>query len=297
VSISAPSERRAEELRKRWYVEPTPDAPPEHPGPALLDERQATHAVPHLSYSALSAYERCGYRYYAERVIGLAPEDAESSEPVSDREDGRPVGNTVHAALEWSARNRWREPSEDQLAAIAARWGLTAKDSLARARELMRGWLGSPLRAELGAARPEVPFAVPVAGTVIRGKLDLLAGGNGDGVLRVVDYKTDALDGREPAEVATRYEIQRDLYALAVWDAGGSDAGEVHTIYSFLEQPEQPVEAVHDAERIEAARERAAQLIDGIRQGRFERTRSPYPALCFGCPAAARLCGAPAWRP
>ena len=145
--------------------------------------------------------------------------------------------------------------------------------------------------------RPEVPFAVQVAGTVIRGKLDLLAEGNGDGVPQVVDYKTDALDGRDPAEVATRYEIQRDLYALAVWEAGGSKAGRVHTIYSFLERPDQPVEAAYDAERIGAARERAAQLIDGVRQGRFERTSSPYPALCFGCPAAARLCGAPAWRP
>ena len=297
IRRSAPSEARAAELRKRWYVEPTPDAPPEHPGPALLSERQPTHAVPHLSYSALSAYERCGYRYYAERVIGLAPEDAEPSEPVSDRKDGRAIGNTVHAALEWSARNSWQEPSGDQLAMLAARWGLTAKDSAARAGELVRGWLASPLRAELGAVRPEVPFAVQVAGTVIRGKLDLLAEGNGDGVPQVVDYKTDALDGRDPAEVATRYEIQRDLYALAVWEAGGSKAGRVHTIYSFLERPDQPVEAAYDAERIGAARERAAQLIDGVRQGRFERTSSPYPALCFGCPAAARLCGAPAWRP
>ena len=39
------------------------------------------------------------------------------------------------------------------------------------------------------------------------------------------------------------------------------------------------------------------ELIDRMRGGEFEVTRNPYAALCFGCPAAARLCPRPAWKP
>ena len=45
----------------------------------------------------------------------------------------------------------------------------------------------------------------------------------------------------------------------------------------------------------------AVAAVDGvdltIRGGEFVRTDSPHVALCHGCPAAARLCGNPAWRP
>jgi PD-(D/E)XK nuclease superfamily protein len=162
------------------------------------------------------------------------------------------------------------------------------------------GWLSSELRAELEASgariRPEVPFVLGLEGVVVRGKLDLLAEGP-DGPL-VVDYKTDALRGAEPAELAERYRTQRDLYALAIHGAhrnGG--VAVVRAAYCFLEAPERASVEIYDASRIAAARERLARLVAGIRAGDFERTDHPHPALCYGCPAAARLCGKPAWKP
>jgi hypothetical protein len=38
-------------------------------------------------------------------------------------------------------------------------------------------------------------------------------------------------------------------------------------------------------------------LVARMRRGEFEVTAEPYGALCHGCPAAARLCPRPAWRP
>ena len=76
---------------------------------------------------------------------------------------------------------------------------------------------GSGLRAELDGWRiaAEVPFVLGVGGTVIRGQIDLLADGP-DGERCVIDFKTDALRGRSPAQLAERYAAQREVYALAV---------------------------------------------------------------------------------
>ena len=114
----------------------------------------------------------------------------------------------------------------------------------------------------------------------------------------VVDYKTDALRGADPAELAKGYATQRDLYALAVHGArGDADAARVRAAYCFLEAPERTVVETYDEARLTTARERLEGLVAGIRAGAFERTDSPHRSLCYGCPAAARLCGAPAWRP
>ena len=183
---------------------------------------------------------------------------------------------------------------------ILAREGL-AGDTGARERvvTLVDGWLGSDMCATLAGGgarvRPEVPFLLELGGTVVRGKVDLLAD-TPQGPL-VVDYKTDALAGADPVELAGRYEIQRDVYALAVQRAAGTASGGVRAVYCFLEQPDRAVVESYDESRLRGARERVERLIAGIRGGKFVRTDSPHVALCHGCPAAARLCGNPAWRP
>ena len=80
-----------------------------------------------------------------------------------------------------------------------------------------------------------------VGGTLIRGSIDLLAV-RADGSVLVVDYKTDRLAGRDPAEIVSRYSIQRDLYALAAAARGAP----VETAYVFLERPDEPVRTSFD---------------------------------------------------
>src|SRR5690606_26938369 len=90
-----------------------------------------------LSYTAIAAYEECGYRFYLERVLGLPSTqrggsqtpgtaalaaEGEDDRAPSAREERSARGAAVHALLEWSQANRWREPTPE----LAARHALAA---------------------------------------------------------------------------------------------------------------------------------------------------------------------------
>ena len=308
IRTSEPGSKRAAEL-VRSFPPPEEDGPFASVGaePPLLAEGPAPVPVGHLSYSALALYEQCGYRFYVERVLGareaLAPAPGEAAEdppeiptelpePGAVRGHALGIGNAVHAALEWSAQRDWRPVDDELLERLLGREGLAGDaEALARVRRLVGGWLGSDLLAELaGVPRAEVPFVLGLGGTVVRGKIDLLV--DGGELPTVVDYKTDALDGRSPAEAAARYAAQRQVYGLAVGGETGARA-----IHVFLEAPEEPQIELFDADALRAARAHLSELIGRMRGGEFEVAEAPYAALCFGCPAAARLCPRPAWKP
>jgi RecB family exonuclease len=318
IAIQRASTERAAELCARRDVDgPVPQDPIEPREPLLPDAPRRAGAG-HLSYSALARFADCGYRFYAERVLGLAspldrstqnggpsaPEEVEGDElldpELGPRGRSLAVGNAVHALLEAAARQSWDAVPSAELERVAAREGLAGdRDARDRVGNLVHGWLGSDVRSELVSSgarlRPEVPFVLDLAGAIVRGKIDLLAD-TAAGPL-VVDYKTDALGGSDPAELASRYETQRDLYAVAVHRAGGGGSAPVRAAYSFLEAPDRTVLESYDEAGISAARDRLEGLIQRIREGDFKRTDSPHRSLCHGCPAAARLCGAPAWKP
>ncbi len=247
-----------------------------------------------LSYSALSGFENCGYRFYVERVLGIGEPDVasagdadgDSPSPEIRRRFG--PGVAVHALLESSARNRWREPDSERVSIALREQGLEGSDEqTAAALALTRAFLGSGLRDEIadGRVSAEVPFVLSVGGTLVRGSIDLLVE-RSDGSVLVVDYKTDRLNGREPAALVSRYTVQRDLYALAAAARGTP----VETAYVFLEQPRAPVrESFEDAD-LAAARERVEALLERLAAGRFDVTHHPHRSLCLDCPARERLC-------
>jgi ATP-dependent helicase/nuclease subunit A len=200
-------------------------------------------------------------------------------------------GLAVHSLLEWSARNHWREPSDERVAAALREQGLEeSDDGAAHVLELTSAFLGSELRQEIGdsTASPEVPFVLSVGGTLIRGSIDLLVE-RPDGSVLVVDYKTDRLDGRDPKEIVSRYSIQRDLYALAAAARGVP----VETAYVFLEQPEAPARESFGEAELGAANDRVEALLKRLAAGRFDVTNSPHRSLCADCPARERLCSYP----
>jgi hypothetical protein len=301
---------------------PTRTARQTKPGtPPLLGEVDPDPAAErHLSYAALADFQRCGYRYYVERVLGLrvpgadnAPgsdedglstgtgerdedpivPDAERAEPGA-RERRLGFGNAVHALLERSARTRWARPGVEAVQAALRREGLTADpEESERAHQMIDAWLGSELFAEAsglrGRPRPEVPFLLPIgAETIVRGTIDLLVERPGEPPL-FVDYKTDSLRGSDPADVvAERYEIQRGLYGLAIAKAAGVE--QVEAAYVFLERPDPPLRVELGPDELGSAAERLAHDIEGVRSGSFEVTPEPHAALCFDCPARERLC-------
>jgi ATP-dependent exoDNAse (exonuclease V) beta subunit len=200
----------------------------------------------------------------------------------------------VHALLEWSQENGWQEPSAELANRHAEAAGLTADpDDLL---EPVRQWIGSPLRERIGAeatrVRAEVPLLLGVGGTVLRGSIDLLVEREGAPPL-VVDYKTDRLDGADPAERAAHYTVQRSIYALAVAEALG--AKEVEVAYVFLERPDEPATSVLGSTEMAAARTSLEKTIARISQGDFPVASEEQRdwSLCRGCPALRGLCSGP----
>jgi len=302
VSVTFPSEGAGEALSPAPAGEPARAEQQEGLRPPLLDLQAQPVSSARLSYSALSAYARCGYRFLVERELGLAPQQPSVGLPAAasvDEGDADPgdvpareirfgFGNAIHGLLEWSARNRWRKPDAERIRRLLHSSGLSASDEeLARAESVLAGWLESDLCRELGEAgvelRPEEPFLLPMEGALIRGSIDLLAT-YPDGRRLVLDYKTDRLDGH-PADLIDRYSVQRDIYALAA-----SEGTPLRTAYVFLKRPGEPVEMTYERNELDRSRAHVIELLGGIAAGEFEVTRHPHAALCADCPARERLC-------
>jgi ATP-dependent helicase/nuclease subunit A len=232
-------------------------------GPAPLVELPAAAepARGALSYTAISAHGDGAQAALAE--IAGAPADDRP-----EGEGGAVRGRAVHALLEWSQANGWGEPGPELIRRVAASAEVGAEESLPDEALLapLRAWLGSSFFAErvrdAERSRVEVPLLIEVAGTVLRGSIDLLVEASGTPPL-IVDYKTDRLDGAAPAELAGRYEIQQAIYALAVAEA--RDAEAVELAYVFLERPEEPVTARWGPDELVAARVRLEAEIARVR--------------------------------
>jgi ATP-dependent helicase/nuclease subunit A len=302
VHLNLPSPARAAELRD-LHLDATADRQLGSGTPPLVERKPPVVPSRPLSYTAISAFEECAYRFYMERVLGL-PGTVDSTKPVgtegdegpSAREERSARGAAVHALLEWSQANDWREPDAE----LARRHALAAGLDLghADAEELLgpvRDWIGSPLREEIAAAtrvRAEVPILLGAGGTVLRGSIDLLVERDGAPPL-VVDYKTDRLRGEDPAARASHYEVQRSIYGMAAAESLG--ASEVEVAYVFLERADSPVRTVLTEEAMAAARTRIESAVGAISRGEFEPTAEAERTwdLCRGCPALGRLCSGP----
>ena len=292
VEVSEPGPGVGARLLARHETDP-PSVPPSGADPPLARPEVPPALIGGLSYSALSSYENCGYRFYVERVLGIrepeiaaGDEDEESAGPELRRRFG--PGVAVHALLEWSARNRWREPAATRVAQALREQGLEgSNEQIAMALDLAKAFLGSSLCDEIGDGRvgAEVPFVLSVAGTLVRGSIDLLVE-RADGSVLVVDYKTDRLGDRDPEQIVSRYAVQRDLYALAAAARGTP----VETAYVFLERPEPAVRERFGEGELDAARDRIEAVLERLAAGRFEVTDRPHRALCLDCPARERLC-------
>ncbi|MGH3111402.1 MAG: PD-(D/E)XK nuclease family protein, partial [Gaiellaceae bacterium] len=256
------------------------------------------HDVRRLSYSALSLFERCSYRYFAERVLGLPPVPPR---PIADSGHdpdvsaaglaGTEIGDAVHRLLESIPLDAPGAPARSELEATVRAWYPTASDDeLERIAGLVDAFCASTLArrlAELEGARPERPFAFEHDGVLLHGRLDVLWRA-GERAL-VVDYKSNVLDGADPHEIAAaEYGLQRLVYALACLRDG---AGDVEVAYQFLERPDDVVSAtftVDDTERLESDLSAA---IARIRAGEFRPT--PSELACADCPALDLVCAGP----
>jgi hypothetical protein len=124
-------------------------------------------------------------------------------------------------------------------------------------------------------------------GVVIRGRLDVLW--QEEARALVVDYKSNALEGREPREIVeAEYVLQRLVYALVCLRGG---ANEVEVAYQFLERPDDVVSATFTLADVATLEADLSNAIARIRSGDFRPTPSEF--ACSGCPALDLVCAGP----
>ena len=141
--------------------------------------------------------------------------------------------------------------------------------------------------AALHGARPERPFTFEHDGVVIRGRLDVLWREGAHAV--IVDYKSNALEGRSPAEIIeSEYSLQRLVYALVCLRAG---AEEVEVAYQFLERPDDVASTTFTVDDLPSLEGELSAAIARIRAGDFRPTPSEF--ACSDCPALDLVCAGP----
>jgi ATP-dependent helicase/nuclease subunit A len=246
-----------------------------------------------LSYTSLSELERCGYRYYLERVIGLV-EDRAPARGEGDGLEARARGTLVHRLLESLDFARPNPPSDEDVAAAGRELGMRVGErERVEISQLIETASRATLATRLATARTvrrEHPFAFSLGAQepLITGVIDLLAG-EPDGGYLVLDYKSDRLaPGVRLGEVVERdYAAQRLLYALAVLREG---ALQVEIVHWFLECPEEWVSARYTAADRPALEEQLAERLARAREHPFAVSPQPHRGLCLTCPGRAGLC-------
>ncbi len=244
-----------------------------------------------LSYSAFAVYEQCGYRFYAERVLGL-PERPAAADPASEAEQRAAPLQPSRSAPGLSGAERGTLIHE-LLASLDFREPALGDPMPPDVRGVLAALVGSLTFARLAALRDvrrEQRFAFHHGELLITGVFDLLAREQADGLL-VLDYKSDRLAQADPARiVAERYSAQRTIYALAALKLG---AATVEVVHLFLEAPEEPVSATFTAADIPALELDLAERVAGPLTGDFSVTGAPGRRVCEGCPAQGGLCSYP----
>jgi ATP-dependent helicase/nuclease subunit A len=258
-------------------------------------ETGAPQAQPEtLSYTSLSELERCGYRYYLERVLGL-PEDRAAARVASEHRglEARARGTLIHRLMETLDFAAPRPVSPERVAAVAGELGLrVGRGEREEIAELIVAASATAPAARVAAARSvrrEHPFAFSLGRRLplITGVIDVLASESDGGEL-VVDYKSDRVGaGDLEALVQREYGVQRLLYALAVLRGGATG---VEIVHWFLERPGEWVSVAYAAsERGELEARLRVRLTDA-RAGDFSVSPSPHRGLCLTCPGRGGLC-------
>jgi ATP-dependent exoDNAse (exonuclease V) beta subunit len=207
-------------------------------------------------------------------------------------------GTLAHELLERLDFAAPQAPDHGTVAALGAERGVElSPGDVEDLRTLVMAVAASPLRPRLAAARAvrrEAPFAFAAdpggTGPLVTGFLDVLAEEAGGAVL-VVDYKSDRLDGKDPADVVERdYATQRLVYALAALRHG---APSVEIAYVFLERPDEPVTRTFAAAEAPELAERLQRLARGVLDERWPVAERPHRDLCGDCPGRRALCSWP----
>jgi RecB family exonuclease len=243
--------------------------------------------VRRLSFTALSSFEQCSYRYYARYVVGM-PE----RKPAALGEGGgglraTEIGDAVHRLLE---RVDLASPELPDVELVRTWYPGVSDEELERIRAYVSSYCTSELArrvASLAGVQKERHFTFEHDGVLLHGFVDAMHLEGGRAL--VVDYKTNLLGEAAPAEIVEAdYSLQRLVYALACFRAG---AEEVEVVYHFLERPDAVVATTFARAQVAALEAQLSAGIARIHAGEFRPTPSEF--ACSGCPALDLVCAGP----
>jgi DNA helicase-2/ATP-dependent DNA helicase PcrA len=241
----------------------------EAPPPAVrIPARRPGEVV--LSFSAIAAYRDCPRQYWYRQEQRLpAAQSAEAVQGVIQHEVLRQAGEARKSGHEVTARalksihdEVWR-----QVTFPDARRAATFKRIGAAQLEAYRGHGGFDAPPEF----LEQPFSAAVDGWTLRGVIDRID--RTESGWRIVDYKS----GRPLSR--SRRDLQVALYALGASSALHLDPMELEIVYLATGQSVQ-IEKVQDL--VTEATSQAAEVAEGVRDGRFEAR--PERRRCRLCP-------------
>src|SRR4029077_18989886 len=245
-----------------------PPAAPELPPLVALPEPPLLR-VRRLSFTALSTFEQCAYKYFARYGLGLSERPVEVGE--AEGRSGTEVGSAVHTLLEEIdlAVPVVPEIEDEQLRGFVAAY---CESELARRI------------AALDGVEKERHFTFEHDGVLVHGYLDALY--LRDGRALVLDYKTNALGEASPEEIVEHdYRLQRLVYALACFRAG---AEQVEVVYHFLERPHAVVSRAYTEDDMPELEAELSEAIGRIQANEFRPT--PDEFVCSDCPALDLVC-------
>ncbi len=239
-----------------------------------------------ISYTDLAAFEKCGMRFLAERLMRLETPRAEA-----DR-DKRLLGTAVHAALRLMVATG-APPARERLEALVRLHGLSP-GTVSLIEEAVSAARRSTAVSELGSAdliAAEAPFSVALgSATRLVGAMDVFA--RRDREALVIDHKTGKGSGGDKAarEEASR-RLQAECYALAALASGAERAEVVFVELGDVDEGHAPAEERHGFEAAEASElsERILQMANSITWSALT-PRKRFGAACVGCPALGGMC-------
>jgi RecB family exonuclease len=209
----------------------------------------------HLSYSRISTYMACPYRYYLQYVVGYRPPLFAAAS----------FGSSLHLALQGFHSLGPPAPRLDQLLAIyVQRWkpyGYRSREEEARYFEEGLQILHVYYLRNLFGYRPawmvEKRFSVSIGGNEFVGIVDRVDGEPGQ--YQVVDYKTSLRE-------KTLDSLQLPLYAISLGKMFGT-MPEGLSYYFLREQVSAPWSG--EPGRLEEAEEVVVRIGERIRRGHF----------------------------
>jgi hypothetical protein len=245
------------------------------------------HRIRRLSFTALSTFDQCSYKYYALRVAGMSERRPDRRGDGDGGLRATEIGDAVHRLLE---RVDLAAPALPDIELVREWYPAVTDEELARIRGFVASYCDSDLArriAGLSRVDKERHFTFEHDGVLLHGYLDAL---HLDGThALVLDYKTNLIGESSPEQIVDDdYRLQRLVYALACFRAG---AEEVEVVYHFLERPDAVAATTFTLAQVAELEAELSAGIARIHAGEFRPTPSDF--ACSSCPALDLVCAGP----